>query len=417
MTTIKRLLHVSGFTDKFIKLLDENSFSMKNKISYQKGSLTVVDEPNLLRLVLQDFTKNTTTQSKSLSFTITPLDSLDPADIDELFSKDERKKIFTVGPGVHVHKIHTHLMLCIENVELVQVMSTFTPKFLNRIAIISTTSDVQHIQNYIQTLKVNNGVKKHLKIFVPSDYSWLETYTNPRKSNTLFIGDLWNTIYDDAKEFVSKESIDWYTTHNIPYSRKYIMHGDPGNGKSATIRTLASELDMPLYCLNLTSAKMDDTALIQIVRDVEKGSIIAIEDIDRVFDHFTTNVSSSQVSYSTLLNILDGSIAKEGNIIIMTCNNFDLMDDAIKRCGRVDRLFEFKNANSKQVTQMFLSFYPDRKQEARNFSKTIQNISTVPMATVQEFFIRNRKRKAEEIPEMDMTLFKQRRTKNQTGTM
>lgn len=44
-------------------------------------------------------------------------------------------------------------------------------------------------------------------------------------------------------------------TGGIPYRRGYLFHGTPGSGKTSLVHVLASELDLPIYSLSLSSRK------------------------------------------------------------------------------------------------------------------------------------------------------------------
>ena len=68
------------------------------------------------------------------------------------------------------------------------------------------------------------------------------------------------------------------------------------------------------------------------------------------------------------------------------------------RPGRISKVFEFHNANSQTLKQMFSSFYPEStSKEVSSFVKQIEPGSRkVSMAGIQEFFITNRKRTATE---------------------
>jgi chaperone BCS1 len=201
---------------------------------------------------------------------------------------------------------------------------------------------------------------------------------------------------DDVAEFTSDDTRNFYTKHGLPYIRTYLFYGNPGNGKTSCIKSLASELNMNLYSLNLSSAQLDDSALVDMIHSVRRKSIVAIEDVDRVFNNHTGNESPSSVSFSTMLNVMDGILSKDSIIFVLTCNNKDLLDDALRRCGRIHREFEFPDASAKVAEDMFLSFYPEQTESAKVFAKKIRDKQKLPVASLQEFFVRNRKRSADE---------------------
>ncbi|KAF7341434.1 p-loop containing nucleoside triphosphate hydrolase protein [Mycena venus] len=54
--------------------------------------------------------------------------------------------------------------------------------------------------------------------------------------------DIKETIVADTRQFLENEN--WYNQAGISHSRGYLIYGDPGTGKSATIHVLASELGL-----------------------------------------------------------------------------------------------------------------------------------------------------------------------------
>lgn len=408
MTTLCNLLKCAGFSEKYCQMLDSREDLFKKKGTDQKGYLVVIDEVNLLRFVLEDLTvhgKNV----QSLSYTNIPITAVGDDDVkdDEIIDL----KTCTVGPGIHAHK-KFKILFCYENAEVSTVLSTGNHKFVNRAAIISLES-LEVVKEYIESVQKKNKETKLLKRYTCHDMEWEQDLIPLRKADTLFLGDIWTELYADAKDFFSEDTKKFYIDRGISYVRSYLFHGHPGNGKSACIRTLASELGVNLYSLNLSIARLDDMGLIDMISSVHRNSIVAIEDIDRIFDNHSANQSASSVSFATFLNVLDGILSKDGIMFILTCNAFDQLDEALCRSGRIDKILEFPDANLKTAEKMFLSFYPEKKEEAKKFVKGVVQLKQVPVAAVQEFFIKNRKRKAEEVvADIDSSAFKSRRKTN-----
>lgn len=65
----------------------------------------------------------------------------------------------------------------------------------------------------------------------------------------------------------------------------------------------------------------------------------------------------SDLSFSGLLNVLDGVSSQEGRILIMTTNHKSALDDALIRPGRVDIDIEFHNADRSIAKQVFEGLY------------------------------------------------------------
>ena len=67
-----------------------------------------------------------------------------------------------------------------------------------------------------------------------------------------------------------------------------------------------------------------------------------------------------QVTFSGLLNTLDGVASSEERIVFMTTNHLDRLDPALIRPGRVDVKQEIGLASKSQLQKMYTRFYPDQ---------------------------------------------------------
>lgn len=65
------------------------------------------------------------------------------------------------------------------------------------------------------------------------------------------------------------------------------------------------------------------------------------------------------MTFSGLLNTLDGVASSEERLVFMTTNHLDRLDPALIRPGRVDIKQEIGLASKSQVSKMFSRFYPD----------------------------------------------------------
>lgn len=200
-----------------------------------------------------------------------------------------------------------------------------------------------------------------------------------------------NDIMQDAKHFIDNQ--DWYNLRGIPYRRGHLYFGPPGCGKSTAIKVLASELDLPLYTINLSN--MDDDDLQYALGRTSVPCVLAIEDVDSFeFSHARKNVkgeadtkglkikqrrhriirkaTTCEVTLAGLLNAIDGIASKEGTILVLTSNDPGVLDPALIRSGRVDKRYEFKNLESEQVLEMFKVFFKDKEKlhkKVLDFSK------------------------------------------------
>jgi mitochondrial chaperone BCS1 len=174
-----------------------------------------------------------------------------------------------------------------------------------------------------------------------------------RRRETLAIDIVTETeLFKDLDRFL--QSRDLYRQRGIPWRRGYLLYGSPGTGKSSLIQAIASHYDRQLVSLSLTD--MDDSALLRAWSEITATSIVALEDIDSVF---SGRQPLGELSFSALLNTLDGAGAVEGSITILTTNHREQLDPALIRPGRCDREFELGYLSAQSCAKMFVCFFPD----------------------------------------------------------
>lgn len=162
-------------------------------------------------------------------------------------------------------------------------------------------------------------------------------------------------ILTDLSDFFDKE--DWYTEIGVPYRRGWLFQGLPGTGKTSLVSALAGHYRRRIYILSLNESELTDTALLGLVAAIKPGSILLLEDIDAAFEK-RENKDAKGITFSGLLNALDGVASPEGLVTIMTTNHPEKLDPALIRPGRIDQVMEFKGATEEQVRAIFKRFKP-----------------------------------------------------------
>ena len=80
------------------------------------------------------------------------------------------------------------------------------------------------------------------------------------------------------------------------------------------------------------------------------------------------------VTFSGLLNALDGIGDANGRIVIMTSNNLKILDSSLIRPGRVDQCVHIGFANNDQIQRMLKRFFPDSTEDDQlEFVKNVRN--------------------------------------------
>lgn len=193
-------------------------------------------------------------------------------------------------------------------------------------------------------------------------------------------------IVADLDSFLN--SPKWYHDRGVPYRRGYLLYGPPGSGKSSFIQALAGHLDYSICILNLSERGLTDDKLQHLLSNMPERSIMLLEDVDSAFTRRTQSDESgykSNVTFSGLLNALDGVASAEERVIFMTTNHAESLDPALIRPGRVDVKEHFDDASPHQQRQMFIRFYED-ESKAGEFVECMQG-RKITMAALQGLFV------------------------------
>ena len=154
-------------------------------------------------------------------------------------------------------------------------------------------------------------------------------------------------VRTDFELFFQRE--EWFRQHNLPYRRGYLLWGPPGNGKSATIRVMASHPHIQPYTLDLSDTEEKSAGVLHLFERAATNApaLVIIEDLDRAFPTEGKRTRERTVSFQTLLNCLDGVGSQDGVIVVATANDPTCLDPAIlKRPGRFDRVVQFRNPDA-----------------------------------------------------------------------
>ena len=195
-------------------------------------------------------------------------------------------------------------------------------------------------------------------------------------------------VISDIKTFTQSEN--WYQEHGVPYRRGYLFHGLPGTGKTSFMLAVAGELKMDICVMSL-SGQCDDLQLYSAMASTPKNSIIIIEDVDAIFvNRISVNVHTKgkKVSFSGLLNAIDGVRTQEGKIIFMSTNHIEKMDPALLRPGRSDVLVKLDYASEDQIMKLFKRFFPETTNEMMGEFVKIVPQKKISMAKLQGHFLR-----------------------------
>ena len=190
----------------------------------------------------------------------------------------------------------------------------------------------------------------------------------------------------DFELFFEREN--WFRAHNLPYRRGYLFWGAPGNGKTQTIRVMASHPYIKPFSIDLCDVEHESRDLLRLFERASESTpaLIILEDIDRAFPTEGKRTHEKSVSFQTLLNCLDGVGTQDGVIVVATANNPTCLDPAIlKRPGRFDRVVQFRNPDASLRRQYYERLNPVLGGE--QFETAIQKTQGFSFAQLRETYI------------------------------
>lgn len=201
------------------------------------------------------------------------------------------------------------------------------------------------------------------------------------------------SLIADLEDFMSDDTMNWYRFHDIPSKRSYLFYGPPGTGKTSTVKAIAGKYNMELYIMKVTR-EMDDQSIMGLVEQLPARSILLIEDVDAIFDHLGNKGDAMQsLTFSGLMNILDGITGFTSQIIILTTNHREKINRESLRIGRIDHELEFGYMDDAQIQAMLESFYEKSDRDAiKEFIKSrhVTDRSDMTPAELQEVIIRSK---------------------------
>ena len=206
-------------------------------------------------------------------------------------------------------------------------------------------------------------------------------------------------IVEDIEAFLAAR--EWYLDRGIPYRRGYLLWGPPGTGKSSFIQALAGYLDFNIAMLHLSERGLTDDRLMHLLSNVPPRSIVLLEDADAAFGNRrmqrdADGYQGANVTYSGLLNALDGVASAEERIIFLTTNHVERLDEALVRPGRVDMTVKLGEASLFQAQELWDRFYQEQdpdgslREEFLQCFEQLSLVDRVSTATLQGLFLFNK---------------------------
>lgn len=332
-------------------------------------------------------------------------DVSDSEDEDDCVKQEGRGTVKKLGLGLFDFQWKDHTIRALHQTIGEPVGTNCGPSMFTNLVIFNDSQKtlVSFCDELIAKADKTSGNKFTIWRFHSRHHYWMKVETVVARPTTSVVlpENTKKRIVDDMKDFLSSETKKWYMEHGIPWKRSYLFFGKPGAGKTSMINSLAGQFRRNVCYLSACHPEMTDDAIKNAAQRVPRNSIIVLEDVDALFEEKTRKArASSPLTFSGLLNALDGVGGVSGQIFVLTTNHRERLDPALIRNGRVDVHIEFHEATSEQMREIFKQFYPESSDTiATEFQQNLEELlkeQKVSMAALQHYFILKRKATAKE---------------------
>ncbi|VVU94860.1 ATPase family associated with various cellular activities (AAA) [seawater metagenome] len=276
----------------------------------------------------------------------------------------------------------------------------------------SKTKALSSLQEYVEEIKdaylenLNYLINKKQFIFElegESENGNLEFATYPFDTTCSM-----DKIYFDKKEEILNQlnffntKRDWYERHGKPYTLGICSYGEPGCGKTSFEKCVTKMLNRHMIKVDLSKCKNKNIAnklffsekinefkipydkRIYVFSEVDRMSEILFKEeykkekpsiaptvnstpviINNKSDNNRKPIISSkddddQLNLHHILDILDGIPERTGQIIMMSTNNFEKLDPALIRPGRIDCAIHFNKCSVDNVKKLIEDYYEEK---------------------------------------------------------
>jgi DNA replication protein DnaC len=284
------------------------------------------------------------------------------------------------------------------------------------------------VKDYEQHLEQQTSITKYYCIYQGEYHSrYREKEENTYMTFPLIVSKTFENIFlpeknklqNDLDFFINNKQ--WYNKKGIQYSFGILLKGEPGTGKTSVIKAIAKYtnrhiIDVPLNKVKtmkelLNIFKENSNGMIYSSNENEYkkiprcNCILVLEDIDCVCDlvlsrefkkeisNYVDNnkkkekidyikvetddnlnkivsreiVKESDITLSSLLNVLDGILESNGIIYIITTNYPEKIDKALIRPGRINFTIDFKKSDYQTIKEMLEYFYETKLPETNEY--------------------------------------------------
>jgi cell division protease FtsH len=231
------------------------------------------------------------------------------------------------------------------------------------------------IMNLFRGNKINSvGYLNSIRnIFQPKK----DLYVKPNISFDSWAGS--PEVIEECKEVVSSiESRTKYAEIGAELPKGILLEGPPGTGKTLLAKAIATETNSSFISISASEfvelyVGMGAARVRELFNNARHSSpcIIFIDEIDAVGKQRSTSINLSnderEQTLNQLLYEMDGFHNNEGIIVIAATNRKDILDQALLRPGRFDRIIRIPLPD-KSSREKILDFYIKQKKVEKEVS-------------------------------------------------
>lgn len=253
---------------------------------------------------------------------------------------------------------------------------------------VSSDVGLKHITDFLYMIDKNYAIPNtpptELGRYIWKDTLWIYNKTFKRRNLDTIYFHKKDYIVRELEKFLTDEKMQkFYERLDIPYKKIFLFHGIPGTGKSSIIRALASNFNYKL-CIVKNMKNMDDSTLENMMNGIKPKSFLVFEDIDSMFVKRESK-TNNHITFSGLLNILDGIGRYSKLVIFITTNFIGQVDSAIRR--RIDVSVEFGHLCKTEIESMLLQFFPELEDSKKEKFYHIVKNKKITANSMEKFFI------------------------------
>jgi len=323
--------------------------------------------------------------------------------------KKEKSTTLDLGTGVHRAQWQGHsLLVLVQDVGSPVGCSYAVTRYRSMVVFMEGKQSRDVLHSFLDNLKSEDEKPDERVVKI---YRWSVCAEKWKKvgvksarpiSSVVLPAETKDKVTTDIEQFLDEDTGKFYYQHGIPYKRSYLFSGPPGAGKTSLIHALAGNYERSICLVQAAHPKMTDEMFSTLIQTCPKDSILCLEDVDALFGDNRAGKDASKgfLTFSGILNALDGIASPDAQIFVMTTNHAERLDKALVRPGRVDQHVVFETAVEQQISALFLNFYPDEDSLAQEFAQgVVKGYEGISMAALQQHFIRHMHSSAQECVE------------------